>query len=72
MSRNVNRKLKAQLDSINIHFRYPWSVRNEFEGTLDGEAECEGQVHVTEDVSEHKRCTVVLHVDCADEQVKLF
>ena len=39
---------------------YPWSVGHEFEDTLNGEAEREGQVHVTEDVSEHERSSMVL------------
>ena len=40
---------------------HPWSVRDEFEDALEGEAHGEGEVHVAQDVGEEQRGAVVLN-----------
>ena len=40
---------------------HPWSVGDEFEDALEGEAHGEGEVHVAQDVGEEQRGTVVLN-----------
>ena len=52
--------VQTHLEVLEIIF-YPWYERNQFENTFDGKAKGKGEIHVAQDVSEHKRCAVILH-----------
>ena len=39
---------------------YPWSIRDQLENTLYGEAECKRHIHIAENVHEKERGSVVL------------
>lgn len=47
-----------------LHVIYPWSVRDQLEDTLYGEAERERHVHIAENVHQEKWSAVVLVSKC--------
>ena len=64
MKDNVKISAVSHLNHTESSFHtvpYPWSVGDEFEDALEGEAHGEGEVHVAQDVGEEQRGTVVLN-----------